>query len=520
MKKFFIKLLWVIVATLMTVTTGVGCGFDNSDSQTEEITVRLFNGGYGTDWLKNIADAYSEKHAGVKITIKKVVNSVSEEQLVEAGKSMGDLVMLNTFFWKNSYDGKGIEDITDVYNSRPNGESRTIAEKCDASLVRHFNMGTDEIPKYYQMSWAKANTGICYNATTLNTVLGEGNWSVPRTTDELLTLCERVQDDASKAYAFIFNGIGDDVYIDTYLLPVWTAQYMGYEDYYQFCHGFYSENSGYVFADDTAKGKTLIDGNGSLPALQLFDVICGKYSHPDSPDLRFNEAQQVFCGYGSGAKKQLVAFMANGDWLENEVSGLLKNKSQDLKMMKTPVISAIKDKCDTVNNDETLSAVIAAIDNGGNSYDGVSAEDFARIKEARTICTSLSYISCLCIPSTSKHISETKDFLVYMFSDEAQKIYAKTLKGATMPYGFDVSNDSDIIVSDFQESVNQAFGDVTRTVNKVDYSSKLMFYGGFTITPPAAKTIFNKTTNGETIYKQYKNDTKNRWAQMLSQAGL
>lgn len=519
MKKVFIKLLCAIIATLMMVTAIAGCGATENGS-TEEITVRLFDGGYGMDWLKNISEAYSKKNAGVKITIKKVINSVAEEQLVEANKNTGDLVMLNYNFWKNSYDGKGIEDITDVYNSRPDGESKTIAEKCDASLVRHFNMGTSETPKYYQMSWARANTGICYNATTLDTVLGEGNWAVPRTTDELLTLCEQVQGNASKAYAFIFNGIGDDVYIDTYLLPVWTAQYMGYEDYYQYCHGSYSENGGYVFAGDAQKGQTLIDGNGSLPALQVFDDICGKYSHPDSPDLRFNEAQQVFCGYGSGAKKQLVAFMANGDWLENEVSGLLKNKPQDLKMMKTPVISAIKDKCATVNDDATLSAVIDAVDNGENSYSGVSAEDFARIKEARTTCTSLSYISCLCIPSTSKHIQQTKDFLVYMFSDEAQKIYAKTLNGATMPYGFDSDSDSDIKISEFQKTVNQAFGDITRTVNKVDYSSKLMFYGGFMITTSAAKAIFNKTANGESIYKQYKTDTKNRWEQTLRQAGL
>lgn len=519
MKKVFIKLLCAIIATLMMVTAIAGCGATENGS-TEEITVRLFDGGYGMDWLKNISEAYSAKNNGVKITIKKVVNSVAEEQLVEAGKNTGDLVMLNTYFWKNSYDGKGIEELTDVYNSRPDGESKTIAEKCDASLVRHYNMGTEESPKYYQMSWAKANTGICYNATTLNTVLGEGNWSVPRTTDELLNLCGQVQGDKSKAYAFIFNGLGDDVYIDTYLLPVWTAQYMGYEDYYQYCHGYYLDNGEYTFAGDTEKGKTLIDGNGSLPALQVFDEICGNYCHPDSPDLRFNEAQQVFCGYGSGAKKQLVAFMANGDWLENEVSGLLKTKPQDLKMMKTPVISAIKDKCATVNDDATLSAVIDAVDNGENSYSGVSAEDFARIKEARTTCTSLSYISCLCIPSTSKHIQQTKDFLVYMFSDEAQKIYAKTLNGATMPYGFDSYSDSDIKISEFQKTVNQAFGDITRSVNKVDYSSKLMFYGGFTITSSAAKAIFNKTSNGASIYKQYKSDTKSRWAQTLKQAGF
>lgn len=516
-----------LILSLSMLATGVGCGGStgggSSDSgkkknpNATQLTVQLFEGGYEKAWLENIVAAYEEKNQDVQITIKTTVNSVSAEQLVNAGKSTYDLVMLNYGFWQDSYAGK-IVDLTDVYKSVPEGESKSIMEKCNASLVNFYNIGTAKEPKFNQMSWATTYTGICYNKTTLDEVLGEGNWTLPNTTDEFLALCKKVQGNGSEAYAFVFNG-QDDNYMDTYLKPVWTAQYMGYEAYYNYCHGKYRNENGEYVEAGSADGQKLVEQNGSLAAMKVFEELCTNYCHPYSSDLSFNNAQKVFCGYGSGVKTQKVAFMANGDWVESEVSTLLANKPQDIRMMKLPVVSAITEKCTTIKDDKTLSAVITAIDSGAAAYEGVSEEDFARVAEARKVVMSLCDIHSLAIPATSQHVEEVKDFLVFMFSDEGQAIYAKTLNGLTMPYGFDVTTDSSIEQTEYVKSVKAAVSDDAHLVFVADYSSPYIFFGGFSGIPESgASALFNKTATAESVYKDYLTQYGNRWSQILSQS--
>lgn len=480
-----------------------------------QLSIQLFEGGYGRVWLDKVVAAYEAIRTDVHITVKTTVNSISAEQLVNAGKSPYDIVMLNYGFWQDSYDGK-IVDLTDVYLSTPEGESATIMDKCNDTIVEFFNIGTAEDPKFNQMSWAAATSALCYNKTTLDAVLGEGNWEEPKTTDEFLALCERVQGDASQAYGFVFSG----KLSDTILLPTWTAQYMGYEAYYNYCHGMYMDENGNYVAAGYGDGAKLTAQNGSLPGLKVQEILCSKYAHPYSLDLEFNNAQKVFCGYGSGVKKQLVAFMANGDWLESEVSMLLANKPQDIRMMKVPMISAIIDKCSTISDDATLSAVIDAIDNGATSYDGVSAEDFARIADARKNVASLSDIHALAIPASSQNVEEAKNFLKFLFSDAAQKIYAQEENGLTMPYGYNPAGDSDVEVSPFVQSVNDCLtGDINMVYNP-DYSSPLMFFGGWGVLDSSAQnTFFEGASSAETIYNKMVQSYTNRWDQIYKASG-
>lgn len=493
---------------------GVG-GKDSGGDRPIQLSIQLFEGGHGRIWLDNMVAAYENIRTDVNITVKTTVNSIPAEQLVNAGKSTFDIVMLNYGFWQDSYDGT-IVDLTDVYNYTPDGESETIMEKCNDTIVQFFNIGTADAPKFNQMNWASTTSALCYNKTTLDALLGEGNWEEPNTTDEWLALCQKVQGDASKAYGFVFSGKLED----TILLPTWTAQYMGYEAYYNYCHGNYMNEAGEYVVAGIGDGQKLMAQNGSLPGMKVLETLCTTYAHPYSVDLAFNDAQKVFCGYGSGVKTQQVAFMANGDWLESEVSVLLANKPQDIRMIKVPMISAIIDKCDTISDDATLSAVITAIDDGATSYEGVSAEDFARIADARKNVVSLSGIHALAIPATSKNVDEAKNFLKFMFSEAGQKIYAQAENGLTMPYGYNPASDSEVTVSPFVQSVNNCILGDTNMVYSPDYSSRVMFFGGFTIVPGSIQNqFFNKSTTADEIYQKTIEGFASRWDQIYKASG-
>ena len=75
--------------------------------------------------------------------------------------------------------------------------------------------------------------------------------------------------------------------------------------------------------------------------------------------------------------------MVNGDWLENEMSSYLLSHPQDIGMMRAPVVSEIIGKLATVNTDAKLSEVVKAVDEGKTSVEGVSAEDFETVRQAR-----------------------------------------------------------------------------------------------------------------------------------------
>ena len=95
-----------------------------------------------------------------------------------------------------------------------------------------------------------------------------------------------------------------------------------------------------------------------------------------------------------------------GAWLENEMSEFYESGTAPVDYMTTPVISAIVETLEYRNgggymSDEMLSAIITAIDNGADSYEGVSANDFAKIESARKMHYYEGFISTIVCPSFS-----------------------------------------------------------------------------------------------------------------------
>jgi len=96
--------------------------------------------------------------------------------------------------------------------------------------------------------------------------------------------------------------------------------------------------------------------------------------------LTFTQAQaQLILGNG--------LMMVNGDWLENEMKSVEDEDENKytFRMMNTPVVSAIIEKCETIADDATLSRVIDYVDGNLDRSEiaDVSDADIARIDEAR-----------------------------------------------------------------------------------------------------------------------------------------
>ena len=527
-RKFFA----VIIALFMALSclTFTGCGSSVGEN---EIVVRVFNGGYGTAWFNAIKTEFEKDNPGTTVTLKTTVDSNAQELLVQTNKSKDDIVMLNYPFWGDTY-ANVIEDISDVYSAKPDGEDgKTIAEKCNPTLLKHFNYNG----KYYQLSWATGNGGVCYNKTSLDRVLGAGNWEIPVTTDQMNSVAKAMTDKGH--YGYVYAGDGADCYQDVYLIPAFMAQYMGYDNYLNLCRCLIDDGEGHYSIATSSNISQLLSDEGIKRPYETLQEFT-QYEHNYAYGIGFMDAQQIFYGWGYGSNNKLVAFMVNGDWLESETKSFSNN--QDIRMMKIPVISALVEKLSFYNEfedgkvkdyyalsvatrkgyDDKLAEIINFVDGKVSVCPAYATEeDVKLVNNARNTYDSLSFMHCAAIPVTSHNVSLSKRFLIYMCSEKAQRIYCETLNGLSMPYGYDYSSDSEFKgrISTFIDSCNEAFDNNGFLVNQIDYSSRIMYFGGFSPFSSCCVRFNRGTATADSIFNDIRTTYTTRWNNILRQSG-
>ena len=201
------------------------------------------------------------------------------------------------------------------------------------------------------------------------------------------------------------------------------------ENYYNFYRGIDTITG-------TQNSRDVLAQQGRLESLEVLYDLLSEYSFTGAGSIDFIEAQTRFL-LGDGL------IMANGDWFYQEmdttIEGLKKRGiDYDIRFMKNPVISAIIDVLPTVNDDATLAAVVDAVDKGETAYEGVSAADFARVKEARSFVYSGEYLNQAFIPSYANGKEAAKDFLRFLATDIACNQFMRSTGGATLPFKYDV----------------------------------------------------------------------------------
>jgi len=460
MKKYF-KSVCAALGALMAVSALAACGpvrrgpivppedpgEVGEDGLASSITVHYYAGGFGNETNKLLSSDFKAL-TGKTVKWEPSYTANEIQSLLINGTEKYDIVMplLNMY---QAEDAKMLEDITSVYNSTFDGEDKAIKDKMNRSLYDYIEAKDG---KYYQMFSQNSVSAICYNADTLDNAFGEGNWELPLTTNELFTMGNQLK---QKGYYTVGLATGINYNWD-YLGTVWWAQYDGLESFEHYWYGEYWDET----TQDWKQGVEINDSDGRKYSLQTLSRLLSSkngYSHSLASRMTFEEAQRAFLGGGFVDDKKQVAFMVNGDWLENEMSSYLLSHPTDIGMMRAPVVSEIVNKLPTVSNDAKLAEVVEAVDNGETSVTGVSAEDFETVRQARLMGYTATPNYPIGIPANRPTNKKelAKKFLTYLYSDRAQKIIAKELKGLCYPC---YVPDETIAVSDFVRSRLDAFG--------------------------------------------------------------
>ena len=461
-----ISALFCVVALVLSGCGGAGRKkkVDNTVEDTKNLYIMTMDNGYGTDFVTSLAEAFEAKNEGVDVHIEVVPNG--SEKVVQTIKDTegNDIdiyfnVNPNTTAEqvKKVWNGEqALREMSYLYDSKIPGEDVTLGEKVNQSSKRNIRYEgrmtedtSDDV--YYGIPDMDGMMGLFYNETVIDKALGKGNWSVPNTTDELLALCERLQE---KGCYFLMPG-GIDGFSKA-LIPTWWAQYEGHENYLKFYEGI-----GY----DSSKNREVQNSNyifsqpGRKEALEVSHALVNHktgYATSNAVEIGvsvLNEYQSRFF-----MSKNNYAFYPCGSWLGNEVksnSGLKYDSV--VKMMKTPVISSIIESADSysgsdekrlpnITSDKILSQVISYVDGKGELPAGVTEAEVEIIREARSfVCGSTGGIVC---PAYSNAKKLADEFLLFMASDEGLEIAKENSYGNFLAYNTTYEG-----LDDFESSV-------------------------------------------------------------------
>ena len=459
-----LKRIFCFAVALGMIFSVSACNSGSTSSVKGTLSIAAFEGGYGNTWLKALEEAYEKHNPGVQVETD--CNPLVRDDAVTAFQtniSNVDLYFIDGLGIGNYCETYGsLADLSEVYNSPAKvgdkEESVLIKDKIRPELLPEMRYNGDNpeyVGKYFAAPSSSGPCSLILNVDALNGVFGEGGWAEPKTTDELFALCDAILAKSPKVviegitypvYPFIYSGEALEYW--RYLYYPWIAQYGGMDAWNEFI----------TVKKDGVYTKEAYQPEGKLEAYEKLAKLMNRangYCDGSSMGNKFNQSQKYFL-------QGRACMYITGDWLEREMEGSTKYKA-DLRMVKTPITSDLASKLESVygvslgataeEKDQTLANIVTAIDEGKTSLDGVSAEVFNHVKEARAITFTLANSAIGAVPASSPNVDMAIDFLRFMYSDEGAAIVLRET-GSYLP----LVNSADIKpekeVTGFRQSVN------------------------------------------------------------------
>ena len=463
-----IKKIASLMMALLLLLSMAACGeketFDPNNIEEDNTTLDIMclHKGYGFQWLTALKEGFEAANPGVEVKITTISkNDIIRGDVRNYKKSeidlyfdiyatgMGGLVQE----YSSYYGGKqALRPLNEVLATQIPGEGITVADKLhDTMLASYRAEGRDTADTaddvYYGLPYMQGAMGLYYNETVINEALGEGNWKLPNTTDELIALCERLKE--AGCYMLVPGEL--DQYTRTLFIPNW-AQYEGFENWLKFYEGVgYDKDR----SRESQLSSLIYMQQGRLEYLNVaYDMI-----YPENGFVLSNSAEIGTNNLNDYQKrfvnpKNKLALYPCGDWLMQE----LKDNSGEtgdasvIKMMKTPVISSIIDSVNgysadqearlpNISDDATLSAVIDYVDGKVDTLPaGVTDAEVAFVKQARNTVSSQADMHMVYAPEFSDAKALANKFLVYMASNEGIQTLKDHCVGGFAPYKYEYQN--------------------------------------------------------------------------------
>ena len=466
MKKW-VSFLLAIVMLLSLAACGGGSGAGNGDNAENEekyanrskrFTLCYYEGGYGADWLRAVVTDYMDNvNQDVYISLKNSTDNAVAREKITTQTGTYDMYFIEVDMFQKA---GVLEELSGLLDMEVPGEAGVkVKDKIDPQWLSYY----EEDGSYYQMPATNfMGWNWTYNKTLLDSKLGEGNWALPRTTEELFALGEQLFEKDVFLTAFAGKDTTGGADYLRYCYEVWFAQMTGMEGYDHYFNCLYNNNGTYELAQDYP--HNIVENKNAIEkTYATAQTLCQgrngmEFIHSKSESLTFLDAQFLLNqGSFRGAQEYPIAFYYNGASAQQEMTDYVKDgiiQQQDVRMMKMPVISAIIDRTPSIKDDATLAAVVDYADGKGQLPEGVTQEDAAIVTEARNMMAELVCREFV-VTKNAQNKEDILHFMAYLTSDRAQLIAAQNCNGLpVLNYGFVPT----------EEELGFAFTEFTRSV--------------------------------------------------------
>lgn len=427
------------------------------------IQIKAYKGGYGTDFLHEIAKKFVEMYPNYKVQF------LDESAVLDGEKAAAEIsvpkknqtdlyfvtgVDINYLIKRSSSvlgkrDQTLLEPLDDIFegkaiNINKQEETQTIKSrffKGFEDLCRY----NGEFPKWrgkmFTLPWAESSTGLFMNKT----VLDRYNIDIPLTSNEFILAVEKIyaEGGANNNYAFSWGGSNASGYWQ-YLYETWFAQYSGVKAFNNFMNC--DPGNGKI----REEGYKVYEDAGILKSFEaMFPILDLNYSPNGSRSMTHIEAQTDFIN-------GKTAFMINGDWILNEMKGYYYEQAKNIQMIGAPILSSIGTEIGL--SDAQLHSLVVMIDEHKTNdqiktvLPSLSDANIARVRNARSVHDTIGIGHNILIPSYSDAKDAAKLFVKFMFSNDGCRIF-RNFANANLPLTYEVqSGDSNTL---FQQSLDK-----------------------------------------------------------------
>ena len=501
-----VKFVAAALAAGLACAAFAGCNNKEKPNSATDIEISFWEGSFGKTFMEDIVSGFTEKYPEYKVDLRTSKNAQTIANSLQKRKNDTTDIYFNQLSIFMNYTDL-FADLSEIVTETIPGETKSIKDKYDKSLYESLKNENGELKT---LGWAGSTTGIFYYADVLE---NEGI-DVPRTTDELADLVTSL----GKKTSFVQLKDARMGYYQ-YLVKAWMAQYAGL-DYYNNNWLQLKDESGKTPSKDVYLSET----DGRKQALDVLGSLLNSKTSIEDPD-KFKVATYFNLGD--------AVMMVNGNWVFGEVDAL---KEKNIKMMRTPVISALAQKLETVADDEELAALVSAIDNvldngatvslTGSGYD-VSQADWDKVYAARTMVYNNGSEHAMIVNKYTNAKDGVKKFIQYYYSDEG---LAKFINATHYSANANLTDETLVNTSGWtahekeqyaRSKTNTHVTDGNATSPVFSKTATLHLYG--TVDIVGQLTTTNNPQSAAALWTAFKNnvnDARTGWTMWLKNAGI
>ena len=483
-----------------------GCNNKEKPNSATDIEISFWEGSFGKTFMEDIVSGFMDKYPEYKVDLRTSKNAQTVANSLQKRKNDTTDIYFNQLSIFMNYTDL-FADLSEIVTETIPGETKSIKDKYDKSLYESLKNENGELKT---LGWAGSTTGIFYYAD----VLEKEGIDVPRTTDELADLVTSL----GKKTSFVQLKDARMGYYQ-YLVKAWMAQYAGL-DYYNNNWLQLKDESGKTPSKDVYLSET----DGRKYALDVLGSLLNSKTSIEDPD-KFKVARMFNLGD--------AVMMVNGNWVFGEVDAL---KEKNIKMMRTPVISALAQKLYTVPDDEELAALVSAVDNvldngatvslTGSGYD-VSQADWDKVYAARTMVYNNGSEHAMIVNKYTNAKDGVKKFIQYYYSDEG---LAKFINATHYSANANLTDETLVNTSGWTAHEKEQYARSKTNTNVTDgnatspvfsKTATLHLYG--TVDIVGQLTTTNNPQSAAALWTAFKNnvnDARTGWTMWLKNAGI